>query len=327
MKQLAERPRLKNLEELFASFDGTAADSELAMIPFKNMFDFPNHPFRLYTEERRADMVESIRKNGILQPLILCTLGDGNYRLLAGHNRKYCGIAAGLLSAPAVIKHELTEEEAWMYVVETNLIQRSFADMLPSEKAAVLHTQHAKLFSQGKRNEILNELEKLEKMCVSSDNAASVGIPQRFNSREELAKQYSLAPHQIAQYLRIHKLYEPLKWRLDYGEFAYDPAVTLSFLREWEQKSVDKCLGLDKFKVDIRKADALRAYSERDGLDDQTIYLILSGELGGAPKKKRLPTFKVSKSVYVKYFKPNQSAKEVQAIVEKALELYFEPKG
>jgi ParB family chromosome partitioning protein len=89
-------------------------------------------------------------------------MGDGRYTILAGHNRKACGIDAGLNRGPAIIKHNLTDDEAWMYVIETNLMQRSFSDMLPSEKATVLAAYHSKMFSQGKRNDILAEIQSLE---------------------------------------------------------------------------------------------------------------------------------------------------------------------
>jgi ParB family chromosome partitioning protein len=167
------KPRRKRLDDLLKQNEVVSAmpseqavsapsDTELTSLPFDLMDDFPGHPFRLYTGERKADMIESIRGNGILQPLILRDTNDGRYQVLSGHNRKYCGMEAGLSDAPTIIKRDLSDEDAWMYVIETNLIQRSFADMLQSEQAAVLFTHYTKMFSQGKRNDITNELERLE---------------------------------------------------------------------------------------------------------------------------------------------------------------------
>jgi hypothetical protein len=76
--------------------------------------------------------------------------------------------------------------------------------------------------------------------------------------------------------------------------------------------------------VDIRKADSLRQYSEDAKLNEDSIYMILSGEAGQKPKPNRTPTVKVGKAVYAKYFRPDQPAKEVQVIVEKARAVYFE---
>ena len=331
------KPRLKNLDELFGLSDANnplyesesqalravPAKAEYAMIPFELMDDFPNHPFKLYEGERESDMVESIRANGVLQPLIVRAMDNGRYQILSGHNRKHTGLKAGLAEGPAIIKRGLTDDEAWVYIIETNLMQRSFADMSHSEKAAVIALQHSKLFSQGKRNDIIRELQMLENPHYYKGNGTCGQLGHKTKSRDIVANEYSLSNRTVARYLRIDKLISALKTRLDNGEFSFIPAVTLSFLKEPEQQLLDKCISLNEFTADMKKADTLRQYSERGKLDEESIYLILSGEIGQKPKPNRTPTVKVSKTVYAKYFKSGQSAKEIQEIVEKALEMYF----
>jgi ParB family chromosome partitioning protein len=330
-------PRLKNLDDLFMLYGGDddtgeddvrplrrkTANTDFAVILFELMDDFPNHPFKLYDGERESDMVESIRVNGILQPFILRATGDSRYQILSGHNRKYAGIKAGLAEGSAVIKRNLTDDEAWVYVIETNLMQRSFADMAHSEKAAVIAMQHSKLFSQGKRNDILKELKMIENPHEHKAGETSGQLVQKIDSRESVAREYSLSGRTIARYQRVNTLIAPIKTRLDNEDIAFIPAVTLSFLKESEQLLLDKCMELNSFKVDMKKADILRRYSEKSKLDEENIYLILSGEIGQKPKPNRTPTVKVNKTVYARYFKPSQSAKEIQGIVEKALEMYF----
>lgn len=125
----------------------------LVFIAFSRIRHFQRHPFRLYTGERFSDMVESIRQNGILMPLIVRRIfGDPSrdYEMLSGHNRMNAGQSAGLEGAWCVVKEGLSDAEAMMYVIETNLLQRSFSDLLPSEKAAVLALRYSEMFSQGK---------------------------------------------------------------------------------------------------------------------------------------------------------------------------------
>jgi ParB family chromosome partitioning protein len=287
------------------------------------MDDYPEHLFRLYTGQRKDDMTESIRSKGILQPLILRAKEDGRYTILSGHNRKYNGIDAGLDKAPVIIKYNLTDDEAQMYVIETNLMQRSFADMLPSEKAAVLAMYHSKMFSQGKRNDILAELKMLENPHDTNENSTSAEFRKSSNTRKALAEEYGLRPNQIALYLRVHQLVEPLKVRLDNNEFPLSVAADLSFLKETEQNAIDKCMELNGFKADVKKATALRGYSEKGKLDDDKIYLILNGEMGQPPKKKRAPTIRLKQKVYSQYFTPNQKTSEIEEVIEKALALYF----
>ncbi len=336
------RPRLSNLDELFKLDEANnqpqqpeagpsiaielceqQKDTVFTVLPFDLMDDFQGHPFRLYEGERKTDMVDSIKDKGILQPLILRDKEKGRYEILSGHNRKYCGIEAGLAAAPVIVKKDLSDEEAWIYVIETNLIQRSFADMSHSEKAAVLSVRYSKLFSQGKRNDILEELKTLENLHDIKGNGTCAQVGHKLKSRDILAENYSLSKNTVARYLRIHQLVAGLKTRLDNGEILFIPAVTLSFLKEREQVLLDQCIELNSFKVDMKKADILRGYSERGKLDDETMYLIVNGELGRPPKKKRFPAFKIKPKVYSLYFAPDQKATEVEEVIEKALKFYF----
>ena len=324
----AARPRLNNLNDLLMLNDSaplpvtelgvSPADTEYAIMNLSRLEDYPGHPFHLYSGERRQDMIDSIREKGIMHPLIVRETTTGEFQILSGHNRKHCAVEAGLEMAPTIIKRDLSDEDAWAYVIETNLIQRSFSDLLPSEKAAVLYAQHTKMFSQGKRNDIRAELEKLE----NPNRVTSAEFRRCGGTRETLAAEYGLSPNQVALFLRVYQMVDGLKVRLDKGEFALSPAATLSFLRVEEQISIAKCLDLNGFKVDVSKATVLRNCSESNALNDEQIYLILSGE-ANPPTVNRTPTVKVSKSLYAKYFTPKQSAKEVQTIVEQALEAYF----
>ncbi len=111
------------------------------------------------------DMVESVKANGVLIPAIVRKVEldekGREYEMLSGHNRMNAARIAGLNEIPCIVTENLSDDDAWIYVVETNVLQRSFADMLPSEKAAVLALRYSKMFSQGKRNDIIAELKML----------------------------------------------------------------------------------------------------------------------------------------------------------------------
>ena len=126
---------------------------DIQMIPLDRIKPFHDHPFRLYEGDRLQDMVESVRTHGVLNPVIVQKQDDG-YEMLAGHNRLNAAKIAGLKEIPAIVKTGLTEEEAYVYVIETNLIQRSFSELLPSEKAVVLSKRYEKISCQGRRNDI-----------------------------------------------------------------------------------------------------------------------------------------------------------------------------
>ncbi len=332
----APKPRLKNLDDLFLLAGGadTAEAAEApaegqppakrrqVSLPIHRLIPFKGHPFRLYEGERLADMVESIRQHGVLVPILVREAGDA-FEILSGHNRVNAAKLAGLEDVPCIVLEGVSDADAWIYVIETNLMQRSFADMHHSEKAAVIAAHHSKLFSQGKRNDILAELRLLENPQGSGEPADSPAAeqPQKQGAREALAKEYGLAPCRIAQYLRVFRLIGPLKTRLDDGQFAVTTAVSLSFLTEGEQGLLEGCIAGNGCKLDGKKAGLLRERSEQGGLDGESIAVILSGQ--SAEKAGRAASVKVSQQVYSRYFRPDQPAKEVQAIVEKALALYF----
>ena len=139
--------------------DMPVAVNGIVSIPVEEIHPFHDHPFRLYEGDRLEDMVQSIREYGVLNPVIVRKAARG-YEMLAGHNRTNAAKIAGLPEVPAIVKTDLSDEDAYVYVIETNLLQRSFAELLPSEKAAVLVARYEKISSQGKRNDIRQEILK-----------------------------------------------------------------------------------------------------------------------------------------------------------------------
>ena len=288
----------------------------LVFIAFARIRQFQGHPFRLYTGERFSDMVESIRQNGILMPLIVRRIfGDPahDYEMLSGHNRMNAGQAAGLEGAWCVVKEGLSDAEAMMYVVETNLLQRSFSDLLPSEKAAVLTLRYSEMFSQGKRNDIQRELEELERgsgTCGSDFH--------KYKNRDVLGEDYALTGRQVATYLRINRLCDGLKLRLDEKQLTQASAVSLSYLNGPDQLAVHAALLRYQSKpVDTQMA-AVRKLAESGPLTEHSIMGILQNK-GSSPPK----ALSIQSAVYTPYFASGTPKKEIERVIGEALALYF----
>jgi len=333
-KTAKPKPQLKNLDDLFA-LDGEGAQGKLQIqeIPVFAPIPFEGHPFRLYEGERLDDMVESVKANGVLVPVIVRRKIPGSneaLEILAGHNRVNAAKIAGVMMIPAIILDGISDEEAMVYVVETNLMQRSFADMTHSEKAAVIAMHHGKMFSQGKRNDILEQLKIMENPelantaeAASDSNASDENTKEPdtgIRTSEKIAAMYSLSRNTIARYLRISQLNAPLKMMLDNGKITFLVAVELSFLTKQEQEWLAECLE-DGFTVNAAKTAVLREQSKAGALDLDTIANILAGQNAATENKPR--NVKINGDIYSRYFKPEQSAKEVEVIVEEALAMYF----
>ena len=250
---------------------------------------------------------------------------DGfEYEMLAGHNRQNAAAIANR-ELPCIVKENLSDEDAWIYVIETNVLQRSFSEMLPSEKAAVLALRYSKMICQGRRNDIIEELKRLENPDEIRENPTSGTQCHRTKSRDILGAEYDLKGRAVANYLRINELITPLKRRIDDAEFPIVVAVQLSYLTEQEQQMVDDVLSGSEYKVNEGKVVLLREYTGK--LTPERTEQILSGEFNRKPKKSTATAFKVKPAIYKKYFTTSISQKEFDSIVDEALALYFAQKG
>lgn len=287
-------------------------NNQIKQIPLDMLVPFHNHQFSLYDGERRDDMVESIRKNGVMTPIVCRPNPDGTdtYEILIGHNRWNCSKIAGLETIPAIIKEQLTEEEAQTYVDESNLIQRGFNDLKVSEQARIIARRYSEMFSQGKRNDIINEIKML-----NGEEASAVG-----NSREKVADEYGLSRNTIARLVRISKLSDGILAWIDKGQLAVRAGVELSYLSTEEQSKLFEINSVDEnmlMKISEAQARDLRVLSADGVLDEDNILKVLSA-------KKKTPDKKVSiaPTLYKKYF-AGLSNEEIQQIVEQALEMFY----
>lgn len=329
-------PRIRSLDDLLGvarKVENTAAAENKPAQPANNGFQilspeairgFRGHPFRLYEGDRLNDLVESISENGVLVPAIVRKIEpDENgfeYEMLAGHNRQNAAVIAHR-ELPCIVKENLSDHDAWIYVIETNVLQRSFSEMLPSEKAAVLALRYSKMICQGRRNDIIEELKRLENPDEIRENPTSGTQCHRIKSRDVLGAEYNLKGRAVANYLRINELSAALKIRIDDGEFTIAAAVQLSYLAQEEQQMVEAVLSENKYKVNEGKAVLLREYTGK--LTPERAEQILSGEFSRKPRKSTAAAFKVKPAIYKKYFTASISQKEFDSIVDEALALYF----
>ena len=332
-------PRIRSLDDLLgvarevantaATEDKPAqtANNGIQMLSPQIIRGFRGHPFRLYEGDRLNDLVESISENGVLVPAIVRKIEpDENgfeYEMLAGHNRQNAASLAHR-ELPCIVKENLSDQDAWIYVIETNVLQRSFSEMLPSEKAAVLALRYSKMICQGRRNDIIEELKRLENPDEIRENPTSGTQCHRIKSRDVLGAEYNLKGRAVANYLRINELSVALKIRIDDGEFTIAAAVQLSYLEQEEQQMVEAVLSESEYKVNEGKAVLLREYTGK--LTPERAEQILSGEFSRKPKKSTAAAFKVKPAIYKKYFTASISQKEFDSIVDEALALYFAQK-
>ena len=306
----------------------TASASVQGGIPemdFSLMEPFPQHLFKLYEGQQLDDMVDSVRQFGILLPIILWHTEDGRYIILSGHNRRNAAQLAGLTEGPVIVRENLTHEEAILIVTETNLRQRSFSDMSYSERAYCLAQHYEALKSQGKRNDLLAEIETLMNPHGAEENPTSSEPQTKLRTDAKLGQNYGLSRDKVAKYIRISNLIEPLISRVDTEEISFLAAYDLSFIEDKaQQQKIADLMESDSYKVDMKKAELFHSYYETGKLTDTAIVQILSGEKTRKPKSNKPQPIKIKPAVISKYFTPQQSQKEIEDTIDKALALYFD---
>ena len=295
---------------------GVLEETDIQSIEIDLLESYHNHPFNLYTGKRLDDMIESIKENGILNPIIVLKKGI-KYEILSGHNRVNAARLAKIKSIPCIVKENLSKEQIYTYVIETNLMQRSFSDLLPTEKALVLKVKYEKIASQGKRNDLQREIDKLDNGIIEKENQTE----DKTDSRKKLGEEYKRSGASVARYLRLNYLTKKWHQAINDNEISLTMAVDVSYLPlEIQDYLYQQCRELE---ISLKPSDtkAFHLLSKENTIDEKMIlnYLLDMKK----PKVKEYQSIKLSQKTYQKFFQ-NDDKEKVEEIIEKALNMYFE---
>ena len=189
----------------------------LTEIKIENLKAFENNPF-IFREDTAFDMlIDSISNLGVLTPIIVRALEDGNYEIISGHRRTEACRRLGIEAIPCIVK-KLTKDEATVILVDLNL-QRD--EVLPSEKAHAYKMKMDALKNQGARTDL-----------------TSTQSVSKFRTAEEVGKENNESRETVRRYIRLTYLIPEILKLVDEGRIAFTPAVELSFLPSEEQHEV-----------------------------------------------------------------------------------------
>lgn len=311
MKANAPKRKVFDAVDVLMGEEDVRNNNDIRFLQVESIKPFHNHPFHLYEGERLEDMVESIQEHGVLNPVIVLKTEDG-YEMLSGHNRQNAARLAGLKTIPAIVKTGLTEEEAYVYVIETNLMQRSFTDMEISEKAAVLQERYDKVMSQGKRNDILKEIARLEGKNVTCGHR-----DHKLKTRDSVGEEYGLSGSSVARLLRVNHLINPFKDKVDKGSLGMKIAIQLSYLIKEEQEMIYEAMTEMHVKLSQHQVIKLREHAGELTPGRVRQYIKM------ADPNKKLPVVKVPARLIQQYFSKMEPDR-VDQILEEAIREYFE---
>ena len=305
------------------SFIGTPDVMKNAVqnIDINKLVPYKNHCFKLYEGERLDDMVRSVQLYGIMVPIIVRTIPDSDkYEILCGHNRVNAARIAGKKNVPTIIKENLPDEFASVYLVESNAMQRGFKELRISEQAFAVEMIYKRLKDSSAVRAIEKELSVLEGIKSPLDTCEKV------DNLKGAAEEYGLCRASIARLLRINKLSDELKAMVDDGNIKIRPAVELSYISKEMQEQLVKAMSEQEVSViDMKMAKQLREIAgSYASPSEEIITEVLCGTYGEDEKpKEKGEKVTIPKATYSRYL-GGYSKKEANLIIEKALAYYFE---
>ena len=246
-----------------------AALSKIREIPISEIDEFPDHPFKVLMDEDMEQLVESIKRNGVMTPATVRLKEDGRYELISGHRRKKACELAGLENLKCEVK-ELTRDEAIIIMVESNL-QRS--TILPSEKA----------FAYKMRLEAM----KRQAGRPPKENSSPVGTHLR--SDAELAEKVGESRNQIQRYIRLTELVPEILQMVDERQIAFRPAVEISYLSEEQQYTLLEAMEYNDATPSLAQAIKMKKFMQDGKLTDEVIQSIMQEE---KPNQREKPAFR-----------------------------------
>ena len=288
--RVAGKIKLQSVDELL----GVPEIAGTQEIELGRIHAFPNHPFKVLDDDKMETLVDSIRENGILNPVIVRPDQTGNYEMISGHRRLHAAGIVGLKKIPAIVK-EMSDDEAIIKMVDAN-IQRE--EILPSERAWSLKMKMDAMRRQGSRTDLTcgTECQKL--------------------SSDEVGEAFGLKGRQVRKYVRLTELISELMDYVDMKKIPISMAVDISYFDEQVQKWVYEYIKDNGFLKPVQIA----ALKEQPNLSNASQYNVISILNGALPQKSSSAKVALSEKKLDRNFPPHYSAKQREEGIIQLLE-------
>ena len=292
-----QKIKLKSVEELLGvTNEESALDIEIVKIrPFKD------HPFKVVDDEKMQDLVESIRANGILSPVLIRPIGFDRYEMVSGHRRMHAAKVLGLERIPAIIR-DMTEDEAVVRMVDSN-IQRE--ELLPSEKAFAYKMKMEAIKRQGYRSDL-----GYDGTSGQNDQKLSGKV-----SRDILAEEMGESSKQIQRYIRLTELIPELLDYVDQKRIQFTVAVEISYIDKEIQRWLYAYIR-DNGMVRLNQIGILRTELQAGAITEAKMISLLNNSQPGKQPSSKL-TFTEKK--LREYFPPDYTTSQMRNVIEDLL--------
>ena len=300
MKSSARNIQMTSFDDLFGTGGSAGSTGEnIREIPLKDLFPFKDHPFKVLDDGNMQEMVESIKKYGVLVPAIARSRPGGGYELISGHRRRHALELAGKDVMPVLVR-EMDDDEAVLGMVDSNL-QRE--NILPSEKAWAYKMKLDAIRRKAGR--------------PGKNNSGQVG--QNLKGRvsvEIVAENAGESYKQVQRFIRLTELLPRLLQMVDDKKLPFNAAVELSYLTQKEQGRLLEVMAKQRAVPSLEQAKRLKKYSQEGKLGVDVMDAVLTGErqvsVQVTLKNERLK----------KYFPKGYTQKQMEEVIFSLLETW-----
>ena len=292
-KSIAGKIKINSFADIVGGEDASVKEVKLT-----ELHEFKDHPFKVLDDEKMAQTVESIKKNGVLVPGIVRPRPEGGYEIISGHRRKRACELAGLDSMPVLIK-QYDDDESIIAMVDSNL-QRE--ELLPSEKAFAYKMKFEALSHQGKQ----------------TGESTSTQVGWKLETASVIGQPQGDSKNQVRRYIRLTELLPKLLDMVDCKKLKINPAVEISYLKKKEQEILLEVMDEDDAVPSLVQAQQLKRLSQEKAYTKESVHAILITD------KVRERQFTIRREVISQYFEPETSDEEIETVICSLLENWRE---
>lgn len=289
-----QKIKLKSVEELL----GVVNEESAMDIEIEKIRPFKDHPFKVVDDEKMQDLVESIRANGVLSPVLIRPVGNDQYEMVSGHRRMHAAQVLGLERIPAIIR-EMTDDEATVKMVDSN-IQRE--ELLPSEKAFAYKMKMDAMRRQGVR-------------IQQNEESTSTQIGWKSETAEIIGQEVGESKNQVRRYIRLTELLPELLDLVDKKRLQFTVAVEISYIDSEVQKWIYEYIR-ENGQIKLNQVTALRTQMQMGAISQQKMIAVLNNSLPG-----RLPSPKLTftEKKLREFFPSGYSVTQMRSVIEDLL--------
>lgn len=258
--------------------------SEVKEVSIGDLIPFRIQSSQTYEGDRLDQLMSSIERVGLMNPIIVRPVDDGKYEIICGHNRAKAMSVLGHDVIRADVKYGLSDDEALELFYDSNLNQQAFSDWSYEQKIKAvkyLEKMIKETSQQGKRTDLekKRDTEAEDRTCVQSRQKLN-GVSKRTTTRDKMAHRLGIATATLSKYRSIIKLpddlVESLAQLLDEKRITFEAAYRISGLKPCEAKmlvdyingSPDKKIDMDKLKAVYNRSKNTIAVHSRDQIQE-----------------------------------------------------------